>query len=137
MRTFVRHALASLLALLLSGLSPAHAVPPTTCTGLQTTVEYLMGKVAHSDLVFIRNGRPHTGAEAAEHMRKKYEHFQDKIKTANDFIDLAATKSLLSGSPYQVVTNGGKHVPTAEWLRAELRACRAGNRPSAPDSASP
>jgi len=136
MRTFVRHSLGPLLALVLSGLPPAHAVAPTPCTGLQETVEYLMGQVTDSDLIFIRNGRPHRGTEAAEHMRKKYEHFQNKIKTANDFIDLAATKSLMSGSPYLVVTKEGAHVPTAEWLRAELSACRAGNRPPAPGPAS-
>ena len=50
------------------------------------------------------------------------------------FIRLAATKSLLSGKPYTVVVREGEEIPTADWLHAALRACRAaaGTPPTEP-----
>ena len=82
-------------------------------------IEYLLGLVAGSDLEFVRNGKTHTGAEAAEHMRRKYEYYVDRIQSPQDFIELAATKSILSGKLYKVRTAGGE-VPTAEWLSSAL-----------------
>ena len=82
-------------------------------------IEYLLDSVAASDLQFMRNGKAHTGAEAAEHMRRKYKHFDDRIQSADDFIDLAATKSMLSGKKYTVRT-ADVEMATADWLRAVL-----------------
>ena len=82
-------------------------------------IEYLLDSVAASDLKFMRNGKAHTGAEAAEHMRRKYKHFDDRIQSADDFIDLAATKSMLSGKKY-TVRSADVEMATADWLRAVL-----------------
>ena len=72
----------------------------------------------------MRNGKAHTGTEAAEHMRRKYNHFDDRIRSADDFIDLAATKSMISGKKYTVSTAGGE-MATADWLRAVLADYRS------------
>ncbi len=87
-------------------------------------IEYLLDSVAASDLQFMRNGKAHTGAEAAEHMRRKYKHFDDRIQSADDFIDLAATKSMLSGKKYTVRT-ADVEMATADWLRAVLADYRS------------
>lgn len=91
-------------------------------------IEFLLERVGESDYVFIRNGAEHTGTEASTHMRRKYEHFAGKgdIVTVEDFIDLAGTKSLMSGRPYTVRLPDGSVIPTADWLRAELQARRLG-----------
>ncbi len=114
-----------LLCLALLAPYLTNAAPVASCTDLESSVEYLMDQVARSELTFVRNGNPHTGPEAAEHMRKKYDHFRKDIYTPEDFIRLAATKSLLSGKPYTIVTTAGQEVPTADWLRAALRTCGA------------
>ncbi len=128
-----------LLPLALLTSYAANAVQPASCTSLENTVEYLMDQVTGSQLTFVRNGKPHKGPEAAEHMRKKYDHFRKDIHTPEDFIRLAATKSLLSGKPYTVVTTEGEEVPTADWLRAALRTCRAaaGTLPAEPGRQEP
>ena len=131
MLTKIPRILLIFLALLTS--YPAKAVPPAPCTSLENTVKYLMDQVARSQLIFVRNGNPHTGPEAAEHMGKKYDHFRKDIDTPEDFIRLAATRSLLSGKPYTVVVADGRHVPTADWLRAALRECRAADGHPTPE----
>ena len=93
-----------LLPLALLTSYAANAVQPASCTSLESTVGYLMDQAARSPLTFVRNGNPHTGPGAAAHMRKKYDHFRKDIQPPEDFIRLAATKSLLSGKPYTVVT---------------------------------
>lgn len=62
-------------------------------------IQHLMAYVAGSDLIFIRNNERHASIDAAEHMSMKYQHFKDEIETPEDFIELCATKSLLSGAP--------------------------------------
>lgn len=93
---------------------------------LEETVQYLLQVVEKSDLVFIRNGEKHSPTNAAAHMRKKYEHFRKKkkVKTPEDFIKLAGTKSLLSGKPYSVRMKNGKTVPCGKWLRDALERYR-------------
>jgi len=91
---------------------------------VQAQIEYLLERVEQSSYVFIRNGSEHTGPEAAKHMRRKYEYFAGKgeITTVEDFIDLAGTKSLITGREYAVRLPDDSVVPTAEWLRGELEA---------------
>ena len=91
---------------------------------LDETVQHLIVYVAESDLTFIRNSSQYSGKEASEHMQAKYAHFRDKIKTPEDFIELCASRSLLSGKPYLVVTDKGETIGTREWLTAELLTYR-------------
>mgnify|MGYP001823414239 FL=1 len=88
------------------------------------TIQYLLEYVGRSDLTFLRNSGRYTAQEASEHMQKKFEHFRDEIDTPEEFIELCATRSLLSGKPYQVINKHGETVDTSEWLTAELNEYR-------------
>jgi hypothetical protein len=91
----------------------------------EQAIRHLIAYVSGSDLRFIRNAREYTPAEAAAHMRKKYRHFRDGIETADNFIELCATQSLLSGKPYLVIDRQGRERRTGDWLRDELAAWQA------------
>lgn len=91
---------------------------------LEQTVSYLLNYVSDSECIFIRNGREHTAEEASRHMNRKYEHYKKKIKTPEDFIRLAGTKSILSGRPYMVRMKDGNEIPCAEWLCKALEEYR-------------
>ena len=92
---------------------------------LSQTIDYLLDYVAKSDATFIRNGQSHTPAQALAHIKAKYEHFKNEIKTPEDFIRLAATKSLQSGKPYLVRTRAGKEMQLNAWLSEALKQHRA------------
>jgi Family of unknown function (DUF5329) len=104
----------AILVLLLQQASAAES--------LNETIDYLLQYVANSKAVFIRNGSEHTPAEAVNHIKAKYAHFKDQIKTPQDFIRLSASKSLLSGKPYLVRTPDGKEMRLDEWLTKALEA---------------
>lgn len=84
------------------------------------TIQHLIAYVAHSDLAFVRNARQYTGKEASEHIRRKYAHFREEIRMPEDFIELCASRSLVSGKPYLVINQKGETIGTKEWLTAEL-----------------
>ena len=94
---------------------------------LEQTVHYLIDYVAKSDATFIRNGVSHTPAEAVAHIKAKYEHFKNQIKTPEDFIRLAASKSLLTGKPYLVRTPDAKEMRLDVWLTEALKQYRTEN----------
>ena len=106
-------------------VSPGVAEPTEK---VDTTIQYLMKTVSGSGLTFIRNGNRATPEKAAEHMSRKYEHFRDDIETPEDFIELCATKSLLTGKPYMVVDGQGRERRTSDWLRTELAEYQEHNR---------
>lgn len=91
---------------------------------LAQAVEHLLAAVAKSDAKFIRNGDDHSGKDASAHMRKKYDHFKKKIKSPEDFIDLCASKSELSGKPYKIKTADGKLMDAKDWMSARLEEWR-------------
>lgn len=109
-----------ILPLAVSLLSSAAAAEST-----DQTIDYLLKYMADSHAVFTRNGADHTPPEAVEHIKAKYEHFKKDIKTPEDFIRLAATKSLLTGNLYLVRPQGGKERRLDEWLTEALAAHRA------------
>jgi hypothetical protein len=92
---------------------------------LEQTINYLLDYVGKSDATFIRNGQKHTPEEAANHIKAKYEHFKNEIKTPEDFIRLAASKSLLTGEPYLVRAPDGKEMRLDIWLTNALKEYRA------------
>ena len=122
------------LAISSASVNHAHAsssstLPLTseTAAGSETsaeTIEYLLAYVAQSKLTFIRNGQERDSGAAAAHMRRKYEYFRASIATPEDFIEQAASKSLLSGRPYLVRLPGGRETPVGAWLRDVLEKHR-------------
>jgi hypothetical protein len=121
--------LGSLLGL--AFLTVASAAPPAIA---QTEINYLLGFVESSGCEFNRNGSWYDSKRAQAHMRDKYQILAaaDQINTAEDFIEKAATKSSLSGRPYQVRCGGGEAVTTSQWLRHVLARYRTYGAHDAP-----
>lgn len=70
--------------------------------------------------VFIRNGTQYDCRKAAEHLRSKWQWKRKEIKTARDFIRLAASRSSISGRPYLIRFKDGREVKSGDFLLAEL-----------------
>ena len=100
------------------------AEPAAGANHLSETIQYLLDFVKTSECIFIRNNKEHTAVEAAAHMQRKYEHYNDKIKTPEDFIRLTATKSLMTGKLYYVRLKDGKKFTSEAWLHQALEAYR-------------
>ena len=94
---------------------------------LEAVIGYLLQYVRNSEVIFIRNNQEHTSHEAEDHIRKKYQHFKEKIKTPEDFIQFAGTKSLLSGRRYRVRLKNGKTIQSQKWLEIALEEYRKKN----------
>jgi hypothetical protein len=122
--------IASLVALTCAAGAAAETMPQSESTA---TIEYLLASVAGSELQFVRNGKSHSGAEAVKHMRRKYEHFEDRIHSPEEFIELAATKSILSGKAYTVRSDDGE-IPTAEWMQTLLAKYRDARDSKSPEA---
>lgn len=101
----------------------ARAAPPATA---QAEINYLLRFVATSGCEFYRNGSWFDASKAQAHLREKYQFLvkTDRIHSAEDFIELAATKSSLSGEPYRVRCGGGEPATANQWLHAALVALR-------------
>jgi hypothetical protein len=112
-----------LLATVLLGFTspaPTHAV-----TESHEEIAHLLDFVAKSPCAFIRNGKAYPAAEARTHLERKYAALKDRIRTAEDFIDLAASRSSVSGESYRVRCNPGQEQETSAWLRSELLRFRS------------
>lgn len=114
------------LRLVLVSLVISNATPSRAEESLEQTIAFLLHRIEAADATFIRNGQAHTPQEAVDHIKAKYAHFKKDIKTPEDFIRLAASKSWLTGKPYLVRTPEGKEIHLDEWLTEALKAHRAG-----------
>ena len=86
-------------------------------------IQHLMDYIARSQCRFIRNGKIHDAEAARAHIQRKYDHVRRRVRTTEDFIDLAASRSSMSGEPYRVQC-GATTLLCADWLRAELEHLR-------------
>jgi hypothetical protein len=93
-------------------------------------VQHLLEFVRSTPCVIHRNDLAHTGAEAYPHILKKYDHYREQIRTTEEFIEYAASKSLLSGKPYTVSCAGRTPQTTGDWLREELALFRRRHPPA-------
>jgi len=85
---------------------------------------------------FIRNGSAHDGKAAAEHLQMKRHYAGNRIKTANDFIENCASRSSMTGLPYQIRFANGKTEESGVFLHAELKQIEASPTGSLPPVAS-
>jgi hypothetical protein len=107
------------LSVLVMLILPA-AVASATDEMLLRSINHLLTYVEESNCVFIRNGKEYNSKEAAKHIRTKYDSFMISIKTPEEFIEKAASKSVISSQPYWVQCADRSPIPTAEWLTQEL-----------------
>lgn len=80
---------------------------------------YLLQEIENSPCRFIRNGKSYAGIEAARHLKWKYSFSRDRIKTAREFLEHIADRSIKSGKPYRVDIEGRTY-PLRKVLSHEL-----------------
>jgi len=105
---------------LLATLLLPSAVAASTDDTLLRTINHLLTYVEESNCVFIRNGKEYNSKEAAKHIKTKNDTLMFDTKTPEEFIERAASKSMLSGQPYFVRCVDHSPVPSADWLSKEL-----------------
>ncbi|MGH8856349.1 MAG: DUF5329 domain-containing protein [Telluria sp.] len=121
--TFIRPAILISALLLATG---AHAAP--TPAPVRAEIDALLAKMQASSCQFERNRSWHSAADARAHLLRKLEYIEKgkrAVASTEQFIDAAATKSSVSGTPYRVKCGGAQPVPSADWLNRELKALRA------------
>ena len=117
----------ALLALGLALAPPARAEPPAI---VQQEIDHLIRYFGESGCEFRRNGAWNNARAAQEHVRGKYDFLVKlgRIDTATDFIDKAASKSSLSGQPYEIRCGDRLPVLSGLWLGDELTRYRASKK---------
>ena len=101
---------------------PAHATPSAS---EQKIIERLIQRIARKGtMLFIRNDKEYDAADAAKHLQAKFDHFKERIVTAEDFIELCATRSEVTGQPYKVKLAGGTMRNAGDFMNDELRQVR-------------
>ncbi len=83
-------------------------------------IEYLIERIRHSPLAFIRNGETYAGYTAAQLIDWKYRHRRNEIRNAQDFIQKLATRSSTSGQPYLIQFPNGVTCFACDVLENEL-----------------
>ena len=104
------------LALLITGVSVTTSAAATPNETDRKTIKYLIEYIRASDMTFVRNFSKHASDEAASHILEKYEHFRNEIRTPEDFIELCATESLMTGRDYLVIDQQGGKQRSRDWL---------------------
>jgi len=106
------------LCLYLSSWAQATPLSPQS----QTEIEHLFDFLSGSGCEFQRNGSWYAAPKAAEHIRTKYDYLikRDLISSAEEFIELAASKSSMSGKDYQVKCADQAAITSAIWFTQEL-----------------
>jgi len=111
------------LSLILAGAALAEGPSPAAAREIQQLFTALQG----SKCEFYRNGTWYDADKAAEHLHRKYDYLLGKgqVASAESFIDLAATRSSMSGKPYLVRCGNAQPVPSRDWFNGKLKQLRA------------
>jgi hypothetical protein len=96
-------------------------------------VDHLVSYIKNSGCIVNRNGTDYPADEGIEHILRKYDYFREDINNTEEFIELSATKSTMSGNYYTVTCEGGVAIKTRDWLLAELARFRQAQKLPAVD----
>jgi hypothetical protein len=107
----------------------ADPAPPAA----RAEINALLTKLQTSACEFSRNGSWYGADQARSHLQTKLNYLEDRnaVQTAEQFIDLAASGSSMSGKPYLVRCGASAPVESKVWLTAELKALRASGKAAA------
>jgi len=121
----------------LLALSALLAAPMLTAAPLAASqraeIDALMATLQSSACEFNRNDTWHNAADAKTHLLRKLDYLEgkDAVHSTEQFIDLGASKSSLSGQPYQVRCGTAAPVDSKSWLSLQLKLIRSPLRPVA------
>lgn len=121
------------LVVLLASVWGAAWADPTSAP-VRAEIDALLNRLETSGCQFQRNGSWHDSARARAHLLDKLAYIERRgtVQSAEQFIELAASRSSLSGRPYQVRCGGQAPVESRLWLNGQLTAIRGasgGTRP--------
>jgi hypothetical protein len=119
-------ALRVLLILAAGSIVAVAAVAAPLPPSARVEIDQLLSNLESSGCELGRSGEWYTGAEAKSHLLRKLQYLEDHgtVQSTEQFIELAATGSSMSGRPYPVRCTKGAPVPSATWLRLQLQALR-------------
>jgi hypothetical protein len=119
----MRTTIAGMALFLLAEAALAGPTPPP----VRAEIDALLGRLESSGCRFGRNEEWYAGAEARAHLLRKLDYIEKlgTISSTEQFIETAATKSSVSGAPYQVQCGNGAAVQSAQWLSGQLGVLRA------------
>lgn len=106
-----------LLAASMSSLS-AGELPAAEEGKINSLISHVEGL---TNTKFIRNGKAYDATTAAKFLRGKWKANKDKIHSAQDFIDHAATVSGTTGQKYIIQLENGEKPLCADYLKARLK----------------
>ena len=104
---------------------PAQSRDDDTPVSEQDKIRQLIQRVRTSGVVFIRNGREQSSAEAAAHLQSVHGK-GDPSESAVEFIARVANKTAATGHPYQVRQGDAAPIAAHAWLRRLLQDIESG-----------
>ncbi len=127
---FLRMIVFAIAACTSQGAAASETAPP-----VRAEIEALLGRLEASDCQFNRNGSWYSAADAKAHLSRKLDYIGGRTDISNTerFIELAASRSSMSGEPYLVKCAGAQPLQSATWLLGQLHALRT----SAPKTITP
>lgn len=89
-------------------------------------IDLLLEKLGNSSCEFYRNGAWHDSGKAQAHLQRKLAYLIDKhqVGSAEEFIEIGASRSSISGKPYLVRCDKQPEIRSAVWLQKELDSIR-------------
>jgi hypothetical protein len=99
-----------------------------TAPAVRAEIDQLLARLEVSGCRFNRNGSWYPAAEAKTHLLRKLEYFEGRsgVASTEQFIELAASRSSVSGKPYLVQCASAAAVKSGEWLTLRLQEMRGG-----------
>ncbi len=115
-----------MMAVLGAGLIALGSAQAAPTEAAKREIAGLIGALDGSSCRFQRNGSWHDAAEARVHLQRKYDYLlkKDKVDTAEQFIERAASQSSMSGKPYRIACPGQAEQTASVWFNARLKALR-------------
>jgi len=116
-------ALVAAVCITLFGASSAGA-----STGPDQEIDALLARLERSPCSFRRNNQWHDGATASAHLRRKWRMgaMGRAPASAEQFVELAGSRSNESGAEYRVRCPGESEQPAGPWLLRHLDQLRRG-----------
>ncbi|MCG2591731.1 DUF5329 domain-containing protein [Ramlibacter sp. XY19] len=108
-------------------LASCAALAGPTPAPVRAEIDVLLARLQASGCQFNRNGSWYDGAEARSHLLRKLDALEGRgtVQNTEQFIQLAASGSSMSGKPYLVRCTGAAAVESRQWLTEQLAQVRS------------